>query len=57
VYKNSSLPASYTPFGTIASGINIIQKVAKAGTNNANGAGDGAPKEKVEIKSVVVKQT
>ncbi len=57
VYKNSSLPASYTPFGTIASGINIIQNIAKAGTNNANGPGDGAPKEKVEINSVTIRQT
>jgi peptidyl-prolyl cis-trans isomerase B (cyclophilin B) len=57
VYQNSTLPASYTPFGTIVSGINIIQNVAKAGSNNANGPGDGAPKEKVEIESVIVKKT
>jgi peptidyl-prolyl cis-trans isomerase B (cyclophilin B) len=57
VYKNSSLPADYTPFGTIASGINIIQNIAKAGTNNANGPGDGAPKDKVEIDSVTIRQT
>jgi peptidyl-prolyl cis-trans isomerase B (cyclophilin B) len=56
VYKDSSLPASYTPFGTIVSGLNIIQNVAKAGTNNANGQGDGAPNEKVEISSVTVKK-
>ena len=57
VYKNSTLAPSYTPFGTIVSGINIIQNVAKAGSNNANGQGDGAPKEKVEIESVIIKQT
>jgi cyclophilin family peptidyl-prolyl cis-trans isomerase len=57
VYKNSSLPASYTPFGTIASGINIIQNIAKAGTNNSNGTGDGAPKEKVEIEKVTISNT
>jgi peptidyl-prolyl cis-trans isomerase B (cyclophilin B) len=57
VYKNSTLPPSYTPFGTIVSGINIIQNVAKAGSNNANGPGDGAPKDKVEIESVIVKKT
>ena len=27
VYKNSTLAPSYTPFGTIVSGLNIIQKV------------------------------
>ncbi|MGH3394119.1 MAG: peptidylprolyl isomerase [Streptosporangiaceae bacterium] len=57
VYQNSlSLPASYTPFGTIVSGLNIIQKVAKAGSDNSNGTGDGHPKEKVEIESVTIKK-
>jgi peptidyl-prolyl cis-trans isomerase B (cyclophilin B) len=58
VYKNSlSLPASYTPFGTIVSGLNIIQKVAKAGSDNSNGPGDGHPKEKVQIESVTLKKS
>jgi peptidyl-prolyl cis-trans isomerase B (cyclophilin B) len=58
VYQNSlSLPASYTPFGTIVSGLNIIQNVAKAGSDNSNGTGDGHPKEKVEIDSVTIKKT
>src|SRR6201999_43871 len=57
VYKNSSLPASYTPFGTIEQGLPVIQAIAKAGSNNANGTGDGAPKESVVIKSVTIKQT
>jgi peptidyl-prolyl cis-trans isomerase B (cyclophilin B) len=58
VYKNSlTLPADYTPFGRITSGLNIIQKVAKAGSDNSNGSGDGHPKEKVEIMSVTIKKT
>jgi peptidyl-prolyl cis-trans isomerase B (cyclophilin B) len=58
VYKNSlSLPPSYTPFGTIVSGLNIIQNVAKAGSDNSNGPGDGHPKDKVEIESVTIKKT
>ena len=58
VYKNStSLPASYTPFGTITQGLPILQAVAKAGSDNANGTGDGHPKESVIIKSVTIKQT
>ncbi len=58
VYKNSlSLPANYTPFGTIEGGLNIIQKVAKAGSDNSNGPGDGHPKDKVEINSVTIKKT
>lgn len=58
VYKNSTtLPASYTPFGTIVQGLPVIQAIAKAGSNNSNGTGDGAPKESVVIKSVIIKQT
>jgi peptidyl-prolyl cis-trans isomerase B (cyclophilin B) len=57
VYKNTDLPPSYTPFGTIVSGLNIIQNVAKAGSDNSNGAGDGHPKEKVQIDSVTITKT
>ena len=57
VYKNSSLPASYTPFGTITQGLPILDAIAKAGSDNSNGSGDGHPKESVVIKSVTVKQT
>jgi peptidyl-prolyl cis-trans isomerase B (cyclophilin B) len=55
VYKNTALPPSYTPFGTIVSGLNIIQMVANAGTASSNG--DGPPKEKVVIESVTIKKT
>jgi peptidyl-prolyl cis-trans isomerase B (cyclophilin B) len=54
VYRNTSLPPSYTPFGKIVSGLGIIQNVAKAGTDNANATGDGHPKEKVVIESVTI---
>ena len=54
VYKTTDLPASYTPFGTIVSGLNVVQAVAKAGSDNSNGAGDGHPKEKVQIESVTI---
>jgi peptidyl-prolyl cis-trans isomerase B (cyclophilin B) len=57
VYKKTYLPASYTPFGTIASGLSIIQQVAKAGSDNSNGAGDGHPKEQVQIDSVTITKT
>jgi peptidyl-prolyl cis-trans isomerase B (cyclophilin B) len=55
VYKDTSLPPSYTPFGKIVSGLNVITKVAAAGT--ASGNGDGPPKEKVVIESVTIKKT
>jgi peptidyl-prolyl cis-trans isomerase B (cyclophilin B) len=55
VYRNSTtLPPSYTPFGEIVGGLGIIQNVAKAGTDNSNGNGDGHPKEKVTIESVTI---
>jgi peptidyl-prolyl cis-trans isomerase B (cyclophilin B) len=53
VYRNATtLPPNYTLFGKIVSGLGIIQNVAKAGSDNANGQGDGHPKEKVTIESV-----
>jgi peptidyl-prolyl cis-trans isomerase B (cyclophilin B) len=58
VYKDSPLPPDYTPFGKIVSGLNILQTVAKAGYGPPlSSAGGGAPKEKVQIESVTVKQT
>jgi len=58
VYKDSTLGPDYSPFGTITSGLDILQKVANAGTScTYSGPGDGAPKEKVIINSVTIKQT
>ena len=57
VYKNSTLSPNYTPFGKVVKGLGIIQNVAKAGSDNANGHGDGHPKEKVVIESVTIKKT
>jgi peptidyl-prolyl cis-trans isomerase B (cyclophilin B) len=58
VYRDSlTLPPSYTPFGKVVKGLGIIQNVAKAGTDNANGSGDGHPKEKVVIESVSIRKT
>ena len=49
--------ASYTPFGTITQGLPILDAIAKAGSDNSNGSGDGHPKENVVIDSVTIKQT
>ena len=58
VYRDSlSLHPDYTPFGTVVKGLGIIQNVAKAGTDNANGPGDGHPKERVVIERVIIKKT
>jgi peptidyl-prolyl cis-trans isomerase B (cyclophilin B) len=58
VFKNTTLGPDYTPFGTITSGLDILQKVANAGTScTYSGSGGGVPKEKVVINSVTIKQT
>ena len=54
VYQATQLPRDYTPFGTITSGLDIVRNVAKAGTDNANGQGDGHPKQGVVIDSVSI---
>ena len=58
VYKNTPLPPQYTPFGTIVSGMGVLQRIAKAGVvPPLNPAGGGHPKEKVTIESVTIKKT
>ncbi len=57
VFKDTSLSPAYTPFGTITSGLDILQNVANAGTSCTFSSGGGVPKEKVVINSVTIKQT
>jgi peptidyl-prolyl cis-trans isomerase B (cyclophilin B) len=57
VFQNTQLPPNYTPFGTITSGLDILQNVGKAGTTCTYQAGGGVPKEKVIISSVSIKKT
>jgi peptidyl-prolyl cis-trans isomerase B (cyclophilin B) len=54
VYANTQLPPQYTPFGHITSGLDVLKAVAKAGSNDSNGPGDGAPNQKVVIESFTV---
>ena len=57
VFKNTTLPANYPPFGKITSGLDILQNVAKAGTSCTISVGGGVPKEKVIINSVTVRKS
>jgi peptidyl-prolyl cis-trans isomerase B (cyclophilin B) len=60
VYQDSTsgLTASYTPFATVSSGLDIVQNVAKGGYSCQYAqAGGGAPKKKVIIDSVTIKKT
>ncbi|MEE1736783.1 peptidylprolyl isomerase [Streptomyces sp. BE147] len=53
VYKETKLPPTYTPFGTIdEDGLKAVQKVGEAGVEG--GAGDGAPKKAVNIEKASV---
>jgi peptidyl-prolyl cis-trans isomerase B (cyclophilin B) len=51
VYKDSQLPPNYTPIGTVTTGLDVLDKVGKAGTDNSNAAGDGKPVLGVQIKT------
>ena len=55
VYEDSPLPPSYTPFGTIVSGFDVLEKIAAAGSDGSNGAGDGKPNLPVQIKTLRAK--
>lgn len=54
VYEDSTIPSDaaggYTVFGTITSGLDVVQAVADAGT--ADGSGDGSPATPVTIEGV-----
>jgi peptidyl-prolyl cis-trans isomerase B (cyclophilin B) len=46
VYKDTQLDPNYTPFGTITKGLDIINRVAAAGSVPT---GDGKPKLAINI--------
>jgi len=54
VYKDTTLPASYTIFGTVTKGLDVVQKVADAGSDDSNGTGDGKPKLPITSKTATV---
>jgi peptidyl-prolyl cis-trans isomerase B (cyclophilin B) len=49
VYKNTQLPPTYTPWGTITSGLDVLTKIAAAGVSG--GGTDGKPVDNVKILS------
>jgi peptidyl-prolyl cis-trans isomerase B (cyclophilin B) len=58
VYKDGSgLEAKYTTFGKVTKGLDIVQKIAAAGSDDAfaQSAGGGHPKSEVVIQSLTVK--
>ena len=51
VYKNSTLGPNYTIFGTVTSGLKVVDKVAAHGSTPAN---DGKPKLPITLNTVAV---
>ncbi len=55
VYKDSPLPPSYTPFGTISpAGMKVLDKIAAAGAAPADATGNTAPNATVVIDKATV---
>lgn len=52
VYKNTTLPPSYSIFGKVTSGLDVVQKVAAGGVRG--GSGDGPPAIGTVIESATV---
>ena len=48
-YEDFSLPPSYTIWGTVTSGLDIVKHVAAQGVQGAAGSADGAPKQPISI--------
>jgi len=53
VYKDTTLPPSYTVWGQVTSGLDIVKRIAAAGV--VGGGTDGKPKQTIAIESVSVK--
>jgi cyclophilin family peptidyl-prolyl cis-trans isomerase len=54
VYADTALPPDYTPLGRITQGLEVVEKVAAAGSDDSNGPGDGAPRTPVQIERLTV---
>ncbi len=49
---NGALGTDYSLVGQVTSGLDVVQKVADAGSDNSNGSGDGKPKLPITITSI-----
>ncbi|HTJ68957.1 MAG TPA: peptidylprolyl isomerase [Actinospica sp.] len=54
VGKDSTLAPSYTPWGTITKGLDILQTIGAAGAEAADSSGNTAPKDATTIESVSI---
>lgn len=51
VYADTTLPPSYTIWGHVTKGLDILKAIAAAGSDNAFGNGDGHPLQTVAIET------
>jgi peptidyl-prolyl cis-trans isomerase B (cyclophilin B) len=52
LYKDSAIDPNYSVFGKITAGLDVLDRIAAAGSDNSNGPGDGHPKLEVTISRV-----
>ena len=57
VYQDSKLPPNYTPFGTVTGGMDVLRKIAKAGSTPDPQTGNTAPNATVVIDRATVKKS
>ncbi|MFE1171810.1 peptidylprolyl isomerase [Streptomyces sp. NPDC058773] len=57
VYQDSKLPPNYTPFGTVTRGMDVLRKIAKAGSTPDPQTGNTAPNATVVIDKATVKKS
>ena len=55
VYEDTTLPGDYTIWGTVTSGLDLVQEVASVGT--VDGSSDGAPRQPMIIESATVQRS
>ncbi|MFH8345400.1 peptidylprolyl isomerase [Streptomyces sp. NPDC018045] len=54
VYQDSKLPPNYTPFGTVTEGMDVLKKIAAAGSSPDQATGNTAPNATVVINRATV---
>ena len=54
VYADTQLDNNYTPFGRVMKGLDVLRAIARQGSDNTNGQGDGHPLQPVVIESFTV---
>ncbi|AKT52814.1 peptidylprolyl isomerase [Arsenicicoccus sp. oral taxon 190] len=57
VYRDTQLPTQgggYTIFGKVTAGLDMVDRIAAAGSDDSNGPGDGHPKTAISILKVSV---